>query len=238
MERKSLLEHWEELRKRFLVSTGIWIFFSLIGFLISDKILKLIRKDLIDSYGVKLIVTHPLDIFYMKINLGIFFGILISLPIFLYEIYRFIKPGLTKKEKKMVKLYILSGSGLFVTGVIFAYFILIKFIVWFFSGMASSTGIENFWNINYFISFVIFTSFLMGLIFQLPLLLTLLLALDIISLKTLKENRGYVIIGIFTVAAIITPPDPITQVLVALPLIGLYEGGIWINEILLKKLKT
>ncbi len=231
-EKKEILEHIEEFRRYILKGIIVLIVFSIIGFLLGDRILNHVVGYLIDISDVKLIATHPLDIFYMKINVGIFVGTLVSLPVFLYEGYRFVKPGLTDWERRFIKFGVLFGFGLFVIGVLFGYLILLKVIVWFFSSMARPAGIENLWNINYFVSFVVFTCLLMGFVFQLPVIITVLLSLDVIDIDFLKENRGYVIIGMFTLAAVITPPDPVTQILVALPLIVLYEASIWVNKLL------
>ncbi len=235
IEKESVLEHIEVLRKKIIVVIAVLGIFSVLGFLFSKQILNHITNDLIGLSDVNLIVTHPLDLFYMQINAGIFIGIVASMPVLLYQAYSFIRPALEKGETRAVKVGLFLGLLLFILGIAFSYFVLIRVIVWFFSGMAGPAGVENLWNINYFMSFVVFTCILMGLVFQTPIILSMLLFLGIIERDYLKQNRGYLIIGMFVIAALITPPDPITQVLVALPLIILYEISIFSSRFFIKE---
>ena len=222
MEEKSVLEHLSELRFRLLVITIVFIGFFVVGFLASDHIMNRVNSDLF-SPDVHLIVTHPLEYVLAKINIGIFFALLLSIPLLLYHMFAFMKPGLNERERKIAKLSIVSGSVLFVTGFLFSYFILLRVIIWFFSSLASSAGIANLWSVNYFVNFVFLTCITMGVIFELPVISLALVKAGIIDAKSLSEKRGYAVILIFVVAAVITPPDPVTQVLVALPMIILFE---------------
>ncbi|HDD72665.1 MAG TPA: twin-arginine translocase subunit TatC, partial [Candidatus Aenigmarchaeota archaeon] len=214
-ERKTLLEHMEELRSRLIVVIGVFAVFSVLGFLFSGDVLSVIKRDITGNSGVELIVTHPLDLFCMKINIGIFIGILACIPVLLYQAYSFIKPGLTKKETRTVKIGMVSSLLLFIAGVVFSYSVLLRVMVWFFVGMATSSGVSNLWNINYFISFLFLTSFVMGIVFQLPVITWVLLKLELVDIEVLRRNRGNVVILIFIISAIITPPDPVTQIMVA-----------------------
>lgn len=228
MGSETLLDHLGELRKRLLVIIIFFSAFSIIGFYLSNDIIRIITADLFpESVGVELIVTQPVDFLYTKMNVGLFFGLILTIPLILYQLFAFSRPAMLKKERGMVIASLLGGFALFIMGAAFSYFVLLRFTVWFLAGLASSAGIANLWNVNYFISFIFLFCIMLGLVFQLPIITILLTKLNIIGLDDLKRNRGYVIVFMFLVAAVITPTiDPLTQCIVALPMLALYEVGI------------
>jgi sec-independent protein translocase protein TatC len=230
--KKSVEEHILELRKRLLIILFLFTILSILGFYLSDIIINLLSDFFLKSVGVKLIVTNPLDYLYTKFNVAIFFGFILSIPIIIYQILVFVKPALIEKEKKIFFCTIIASALLFVLGISFSYFILLRFTLWFLANLASSAGIANLWNINYFISFIFFFCISIGLLFQLPLIIILLLKLNLVTLEDLKDKRSYVIVLFFLIAGIITPTvDPINQTIVAVPLILLYEVSLLIGRI-------
>ena len=228
MTENTFLEHLEELRKRLIVIVIFFAVFSIIGFYLSDILISRINADLFpDSVGVELIVTQPLDFLYTKMNIGLFFGLFLSVPIILYQLFVFARPAMHERERRLLVSSVLGGFVLFIIGAAFSYFIILKFIVWFLAGLGTSAGIANLWNVNYFISFIFMFCIMLGLVFQLPIITTALLKLDIVKLEDLKKKRGYVAILAFLAAAIITPTvDPLTQLIVAVPILVLYELSI------------
>jgi len=225
--KKKITEHVEELRKRIVIVLCIFSAFFIVGFIFSRAIINALREYLLLSgAGIQLIATHPADVIVAEINIGVFAGIMLSVPVILYEAFIFLKPALTIKEKRIITLSLILGIMLFAAGVIFAYFVLIKVILWFFATLAETAGIANLWNINYFISFVFYTCITIGITFEMPLIVLALVKAGIISRDYLKEKNGAAIILIFVAAAIITPPDPVTQIIVAVPMVALYEIGI------------
>lgn len=232
MEKKKVSEHINELRFRIILTAIIFIFLFIVGFILSDKIMQKINEDLLVFDNAILIATHPIEYFIAKLNIGVFFAIIFSLPFILFQIYLFLKPGLTKKEIKVLKISMIAGFFLFVLGFLFSYFVVLKFIVLFFGSLTKEGGIENFWDVNEFVNFVFMSNIIMGIIFEIPIISLALVKVGFVTVETLKTNRGYVIIANFIIAAIITPtPDPFTQIIVALPMCILYEISIWVAKI-------
>jgi len=227
-DERTLVEHLAELRKRLLVIVIFFSAFSVIGFYISDIIIARINADLFPAgLGVRLIVTQPVEFLYTKMNVGLFFGLVLTIPLILYQFFAFVRPALIRHERKIIIGAVLAGFGLFVAGAAFSYFVLLRFTIWFLAGLASSAGIANLWNINYFISFIFLFCIMMGFVFQLPLITTLALKFNLVKLEDLRKKRGYVIVIVFLVAAVITPTiDPVTQCIVAVPMLVLYEISI------------
>ena len=230
-DKETVLEHLTELRSRIIKIIVFFALFSIIGFIFSRQIIRFLSESLfLKSFGVELIVTHPIEFLYTEINVAIFVGFVLVIPLIMYHIYAFASPALGEKDKRAIKVSIPAFAALFIVGVSFAYFVLLKVVIWFFSGLAASAEVANMWSIGNFISFVSLTCIALGLVFQLPAVSTLLVKLKIISHQSLKDKRGYVIISIFILGALITPPDPVTQVLVALPMVVLYETSILVSR--------
>ncbi len=230
-EKREILEHLDELRSRALVIFGFFIVFAVIGFFLSGPIINQIRSDLFPAgMDVEMIATYPMEFLITKINVGVFFGILACIPVLLLHFISFVKPAMTREEMKTVKYVIPAGLVLFVTGLAFSYFLLLKVGVWFLAGLAYSAGVSNLWNVNYFILFVFLTSVLMGMVFQLPVVTFIMTRMGIIDTEFMKEKRGYVIVAIFIIAALISPPDPVTQVLVGIPMVILFEISVIVSK--------
>lgn len=218
----SLHEHLSELRRRFLTIIIFLFLFFIIGFSLSNLFIKRIINDLIFIENVKIIGLTPIEYILTQIKVGFIISLIITIPIIIYQTLIFIKPGLNKKERNAIKLILPTFILLFLIGIVFAYFIFLPIAIYFLANLSKGI-IENIWSINKFINFVLSSCLSFGLIFQLPLLLIILNKLGIINVKKLKKYRAHVYILIFLLAAIITPPDFITQIIIALPLILLYE---------------
>ena len=224
-----LTDHLDELRFRLIPAIVALFIFFFIGLLFSAPILSKVNNDLLTA-NVNLISVTPLEFIYTKIKVAFLFSVFITIPIIIYHALMFTKPALTKKEKKAIMLILPSFTLLFLIGASFAYFIFLKVAIYFLAKL--STGIAlNMWSINKFITFVFVTCISFGLVFQLPLFLLVLNKLNIVSIKTLRTKRKYVYVMAFLTAALITPPDVITQVLIAIPLILLYEVSVLIVRV-------
>lgn len=231
--RETVLDHLMELRMRIIKVIAFFAVFSVIAFFFSSRVMKFLSDSLfLKDFGVELIVTHPVEFFYTEINIAIFIGFVLTIPFIIYQVYAFIRPALERRERRAIKFSLPFFLGLFILGVCFAYFILLKVVIWFFSNLATSAEISNLWSIGNFISFIFFICIVLGFVFQLPAFSVLLVKLKVIDVEFLKKKRGYVIVAIFILAALITPPDPVTQVLVAVPMIVLYEASILVARAL------
>ena len=216
-----LLGHLNELRYRLILIILFIIIFFLLGLFFSKPLLKVITDDTLTE-NAQLIVTTPLEFIYAQIKVAFLFSLIIACPLILYELILFIRPALTLKEKNAVKLTIPSFLLLFLLGISFSYFIFLKIALFYLSSLALGVA-SNLWSLNRFIDFIFITSISFGLIFQLPLIMLLLKKLNILNIDFMKKNRKYIYIILMIIAAIITPSDILTMILLVVPLIILYE---------------
>ncbi len=218
-----LYEHIKELRKRIITIIIFLIIFFIIGLFFSNVLIKLVIKDILPRNDVRLVSLTPFEYMLTQIKVGFISSLIVTIPILFYHALIFIKPGLNKKEKNMIRLILPFFILLFLTGIGFCYFIFIPFTISFLTNLSKGI-VENIWSIDKFTNFVLFSCLISGLIFQLPLVLWITNKIGIIKIKTLKKYRPYAYVAIFILAAIITPStDPITQTITAVPLILLYE---------------
>ena len=228
--------HFVELRSRLLKS----IMFILVIFIISYIYAEQIYNFLVEPYANavkddqnsrRLIFTALHETFIAYLKIAFFSAIFIGSPVLLIQIYKFIAPGLYKNEKKALLPYLIFTPILFLFGGLLVYYLImplaIKFFLSFESiGTSTSLPIQLEAKVNEYLSLIMRLIFAFGISFQLPILLNLLAKIGVVNSNYLKKTRRYVIVIIFTVAAILTPPDPITQIGLAIPLLLLYELSI------------
>jgi sec-independent protein translocase protein TatC len=219
--------HLEELRKR-LVACFIAIG---IGFVISygfkEKLFDILSHPLISVMGAddKLIFTGLPEAFFTYLKVALLSGFMLAAPVILYQFWMFVTPGLYQKEKHLLVPIVLLSSVFFVGGALFGYFIVFPFGFKFFLGFASET-IKPLPSMREYLSFSAKLLLAFGLVFELPLIITFLAKLGLVSVDFLKKNRKYALILFFAGSAILTPPDVVTQIMMALPLMLLYEISI------------
>ena len=232
----SFTSHFVELRSRLLNC----IIFILIIFIISYVFAEHIYNFLVEPYAKavkddlgsrRLIFTALHETFITYIKVAFFSAIFLGSPFLLIQIYKFIAPGLYKNEKKAILPYLISTPILFLLGGLLVYYLVmplaIKFFLSFESiGSNTSLPIQLEAKVNEYLSLIMRLIFAFGISFQLPILLNLLARIGVVNSDYLKKRRRYVIVIIFALAAILTPPDPITQVGLAIPLLLLYELSI------------
>jgi sec-independent protein translocase protein TatC len=228
--KQSMISHIEELRKRSIIVLIFLIVFFILGFILSDFIILLLKNNLLKS--INIIVTTPFEVIIVKLKVALYISIFLSLPIILYQVIKFIKPALTKKEKKLLYSSIFFLILLFFIGLAFAYFILLKIGIIYLAKLSSNISTTNLWTLTAIINFIMLSLLVLGLIFELPLILIVLSRLNIINYALMKKKRIYIYVLIFVFAAILTPPDPLTQILIAFPLIVLYEISLLVIKFL------
>ena len=243
----SFTSHFIELRSRLLNS----LIFIFIVFVISYIFAEQIYNFLVEPYAKavrdeqisrRLIFTALHETFITYIKVAFFAAIFLGSPVLLIQIYKFIAPGLYKNEKRAILPYLISTPILFLLGGLLVYFLVmplaIKFFLSFESlGSSTSLPIQLEAKVNEYLSLVMRLIFAFGISFQLPILLNLLARVGVVNSEYLKKSRRYIIVIIFTIAAILTPPDPITQVGLAIPLLLLYELSIITVRLTEKKAK-
>lgn len=226
------LDHLEELRHRLLKSIISIVFFSIIAYFFAKQVMKiLLRPYPIDQ---KLIFLAPTEGFITYIKISIFVGIIVSLPVIFYQLWKFIAPGLYKKERRYIPIIVFFSTLFFLTGALFCYFIIIPYGLNFLLGF-SADQLEPNIQIKEYLKFVTLLIFVFGIIFELPLLSFFLTKMEILTPEFMRTKRRYGIVTIFILAAILTPPDVVTQLFLAGPLIILYEISIWVSKFSMPK---
>lgn len=224
------LDHLEELRWR-IIKAGIAIIVGMIVCLIfSQRILDfLIWPTTTVDTPLELQVLKVQGMFVVKLEVGFFGGIVLALPFILAQLWGFISPGLFESERRYFIPLILSSTLLFLMGLSFAYFVILPFAIDFFIGLVSGDIKPNI-AIDFYIGFVIRILVLFGFVFQLPILTYFLSKIGLLTPVFMRKYRRHAIILIFVIAAVVTPPDIITQILLGIPLILLYEFSIYISK--------
>ena len=242
----NLSHHLFELRNRIIYFFLFFILSFFFSYIFVENIFSFITNPFIESIDFKenkrLIYTGLAEAFFSYLKLALISAFIISSPFFIYQIWAFIAPGLLKKEKKIIFPFIFLVPLMFILGFVFLYYFIIP-IAWdFFTAFDTSGSKNNFTlelepKINEYISLTVKLGFAFGLAFQLPTAIFLLTILGIASPKDLEKKRRFVIVIIFLISALITPPDIISQIGLAIPVICLYEFSIFISKFFEKKKK-
>ncbi|MEW6244343.1 MAG: twin-arginine translocase subunit TatC [Bacillota bacterium] len=218
----SVVEHLSELRRRliisafavFLGSAGCFTFVATIRTLFT-----------LPAGNVQLVYLTPPEVLMTDIKVAFTAGILVASPVVLYQVWAFVVPGLKPGEKRLILPVVIASLVFFLLGVLFSYFIVLPFTLRFFLGF-EMPGLAAMFSYSRYVSFAMVIIFSFGLIFQMPLVILLLGRLGIVTSKGLRRTRKFAILVVFIVAAVLTPPDIISQVLMAGPMIVLYELSI------------
>jgi sec-independent protein translocase protein TatC len=247
-ENMSFLQHLEELRWRLvksavavvLVASVIWYFQEtiMVNLFLSMKEKDFITFRLFCKYFGVCVADIPVKMQSMTVSgqfsyalmMSFMGGLVLAFPFIFYQLWSFVKPGLKLKEKKMASGLVFYVSLLFFLGILFGYFLVAPLSVQFFGSYQISNQIENNFTISSYMSMILSTVFYSGLFFLLPIVSYLLAKLEIIDPEFLKKYRRHAIVVILILAAVITPPDIISQIIVSIPIIGLYEIGILVAK--------
>lgn len=220
-----LIEHLIELRTRLIWCVVGFIGAFIVSFFFSSDILHLLVLPFKWGTGqdVSLISIKLLGVFLVKLKIAFFGGLFIGFPLIATQVYRFVAPGLYSHEKQAFLPYLVATPIFFLLGASLVYFFLLPVAIHFFTALAGTSGVALMPDIEAYLDFVMMLILAFGLCFQLPVVLTLLGQVGILSYDQLKGGRKFAIVGVFVIAAVLTPPDPISQVAMAIPLILLYE---------------
>ena len=260
-EKRPLLEHLAELRKRIIICLLAVVLGMIASYLLYDVvILDIIRSPidvlsgkednpfalpspflkLFESLKIKLenpdLTLHyigPLEAFAVKIKLSLFCGIVFALPLLLYQAWRFISIGLREKERKIARIFLPISFFLFLAGLLFSYFIMVPVGLYFLINV--SGALVPMLTISKYASLVLILIIVFGVIFELPLAILFITKVGLVTPQALAKKRKYAIFAMFILAALITPPDVFTQLMLAIPVIILYEVSIWISKLSWRK---
>ena len=229
------LDHLEELRWRLLKSIISVFVMMVICFVFSDQFLDflLYPGKQVDP-PVSLQVLKIQTVFIIKLEIALIAGIILSLPVIFYQFWHFLAPGLLTKERKYLPIFVLASVLCFLVGAAFAYFIIIPYALQFFLSLAPP-DVENKIALDFYIGFLLRIILVFGIVFELPMLSALLSKIGLLTPQFMRKYRRYAIVGAFILGAILTPPDPTTQILLAVPIILLYEVSIYISHVFYTK---
>ncbi len=231
----TLMSHLLELRDR-LLKAVLALFVAFIPCAVfANELFAFIAQPLIDKLpkGSTLLTTSVVGSFMTPFKVSFYVALFIAIPVVLYQIWAFVAPGLYKREKRFAVPLLVSSVVLFYGGVAFAYYLVFP-VMFPFLIATTPTGVLYAPDIANLLDFVLTMFFAFGVAFEVPVAVVLLVLTGIVNVEKLGANRGYVIIGIFVVAAFLTPPDAISQIIMAVPMYLLYEGGVFMARIMQK----
>ena len=231
----TFISHLIELRNRLIRATAVIVvvFLGLMPF--ASKIYDMVAAPMMHALpaGSRMIATGVITPFLIPVKITMLLAFLIALPWVLYQVWAFVAPGLYAHEKRLVAPLVISSSLLFLAGVAFCYFFVFGVVFKFVNDFAPKS-ISVAPDIESYLDFVISMFIAFGMTFEVPIIVIVLVRMGLVSVQKLKEIRPYVIVGAFVVAAIVTPPDVMSQLLLAVPICLLYEIGMFVAPLFVK----
>ena len=235
-----LIEHLIELRSRLIWSIGGFFVAFLVCFYFAKPLFNLLVLPFkwavewagLADHKVELIYTAPQEFFFTQVKLAMFGGLVIAFPLIAAQIYKFVAPGLYRNERAAFLPFLIASPVLFLMGAALVYFFFTPMVMWFFlamqqGGPGSDIQISLLPKVSEYLSLIMTLIFSFGLVFQLPVITTLMARVGLLTSEGLREKRKWAIVIAFIVAAVLTPPDPVSQIGLAIPTILLYEVSIW-----------
>jgi sec-independent protein translocase protein TatC len=233
---QSFLSHLVELRARLLraVLAVMGVFVCLIPF--ANRIYAVLAEPLLSKLpdGAQMVAIDVASPFFAPIKLAFFVALMIAMPMVLYQAWAFVAPGLYRNEQKLARPLLVSATLLFYTGCAFAYYLVLPVVFGFLTGVAPE-GVAVMTDISRYLDFVLVIFLAFGFSFEVPVAVVILAALGWVTLEQLKAARSYVIVAAFIVAALITPPDVVSQLMLAIPMCILYEFGLIAARLLARR---
>lgn len=226
---ESFISHLVELRDRLLRAILSVLVVFLCVFPWSKDLYSILARPLLEALpkGGQMIATDVVGVFLVPMKVSLLVAFIIALPYVLYQAWAFVAPGLYAHEKKLVLPLIIASTVLFIVGMSFAYFLVFPVVFKFMASIAPE-GVAWMTDIEKYLSFALTTFVAFGITFEVPVIVIVLVRVGIVSISKLKEIRPYVIVGSFVVGAVFTPPDVLSQLMLAIPLCLLYEVGLFL----------
>lgn len=221
----SFTGHLRELRNRVFICLGALLVCMGVGLWFADRVVQTLL-DIGKQYGYVFVYLSPQELLLQYVSVSFVCALCVTLPLILYEVWAFLRPGLKKNERLFYVLTMLSGLVCAVLGIVFAAKALIPFMLRFLINVSRGSGATPSVSVQNYISFLLTLFVIFAVIFELPVVTVLLTQLNLLKLEWLKRARRVMIVVIFFVAAVITPPDIVSQIMVAVPLLALYEISI------------
>lgn len=232
----SLISHLVELRERLLRAVIAVAVLFVPCAIFQDQLFTLVATPLIERMpqGTSMIATSPVAPVLVPLKLAFMCAVFLAMPYVLYQAWAFVAPGLYRNEKRFAIPLVISSIVLFYAGIAFAYFVVFPLMFAFLTSTAPQ-GVQMMTDMGNYLDFTLLLFFAFGVAFEIPVATVLLAATGMVRVETMAKNRGYVLLGIFVVAAFLTPPDAISQSFMAVPMYLLYEIGIVLSRLLLRE---
>lgn len=224
MSEASFETHLSELKSRLTHSGIVLVVLTAASFFLSSRLLNLIQNDL----SVSLHALAAYEALYTQILISVIFGFFLALPAILYQALKFVKPGLKDDEYRLLRNYLPFSVLLFVGGAVFAYEFIVKSSLAFFASTTTGTGVDAVWGLQNTVGFALKLSAFTGITFQLPIASVVLAKAGVLESKDMRKYRAYFFVFILLISAVATPPDVVSQVLLTLPVMALYQLSIYL----------
>ena len=227
LEKMPIVEHLVELRSALLRSIIAIVVFFLVLFPFADDIYTFIAAPIVQAIpGSNLIAIGVISPFLTPLKMSLFLAIYLAMPYLLYQLWSFTAPALYRHEKKLIMPLVISSTILFYAGLLFSFYVVFPVIFTFLSSVGPDS-VDFAPDIQYYLDFILKVSFAFGVAFEVPIATILLIMFGATTAERLKKNRAYIIIGSFALGMVLTPPDVISQVLIAIPIWLLFEAGLF-----------
>ena len=229
----TFISHLLELRDRLLRAVGAVLLLFLVAAPFANTLYEYLAAPLMSALpeGNTMISTEPHGPFFVPFKFAFAFATAVAMPYLLYQLWAFVAPGLYDSEKRLAVPLLISSSGLFYLGILFAYFIVFPVIFAFFTSTAPE-GVAVMTDINAYLSFVLKLFFAFGLAFEVPVATVLMVRLGVTTTTSLAAKRPYIIVGAFVVGMLLTPPDLFSQTMLAIPVWILFEAGLYVSKMI------
>ncbi len=241
-KKMGFLDHLEELRWTLIKPLIVFIITFVVTMVFIKDVKEVLMYPLSETYtdaeteAFEGLATRNLTgVYTAMLQIGLIFGVSVASPFFLYNLAKFLAPALTKKERRLLAPGAVSAFLLFLTGCAFAFFLLLPKAISITMLFNEMMGFQVIWSPESYFGFITWMVIGLGMAFQFPLIAVVLVYLDILTVQQLKDFRRFSIIAFFVVAAVLTPPDPVTQVMMAMPMILLYEASIQVARLVAKR---
>ena len=238
-----LMEHLIELRSRLIKSLIAVAVVFVVAFIFADQIFNFLvvpyERAAVENQNLKLIYTAPQEYFFAQLRIALFTALFVAFPVIASQVYKFVAPGLYKNERSAFLPFLIATPVLFVLGAALVYYLVFPLALGFFLSMQQSgeggTAIELLPKVSEYLALIMTLIFAFGLVFQMPVVISLLARAGLVTSEGLKTKRKYAVVLTFMAAAVLTPPDPVSQIGLAVPTLLLYELSIYATRLIERK---
>ena len=234
---RPITSHLQELRKRLFWVIGVWGACAAISGLFVSQLFELLMGPAVNALRAReyeLIAINPPEIFFAYVKTALLVGFLVSIPVTLYQVWGFVGPALYQSERRFAIPFVLATTLLFFAGALFGYFVAFPFVFEYFLSLESDI-VRTSWSVQAIFAFMSRLYLAFGIAFQLPVAIFFFSLAGIVTPERLAKSRPSAVVIMFVVGAVLTPPDIVSQVSLAVPLLVLYESGIWISRIVIRR---